>query len=269
MLLASSTSIQLAAAFATGLFARLGPGGAAGLSFLIAGFLLVGATRPRILAWPGAHRRDVAVMGVTIAVLSICFYYALEYLPLGTVVTIEFLGPLSVALVAVRRLTHLLAAVLALLGVVLVSSATPSGNLPGLALAAGAGAAWAVYIFAVRRAGRWSGSNGSVAVAMCVAAILTLPFSIDALPRLATAAALGTLLVIALLGKVLPLRLEFDALAELAPSTSSIVFSLEPAVAALVGALVLGQSLDRTQLFGVLAVVLAGILALRDSASDR
>lgn len=182
MLLASSTSVQMGAALATTLFASVTPPGAAALSLVAGGAMLMAARRPRVGAWPAARLRDVCLLGLAMAAGSVCFYAALHYLPLGTAVTIEFAGPLTLALVAVRRASHLLAALLALLGVALVSSATPAGNLPGLALAFAAACCWAGYILASRRAGRWPRTGDSLAVAVCVGAVATLPFSIAAAP---------------------------------------------------------------------------------------
>ena len=181
--------------------------------------------------------------------------------------TIEFLGPLALAVIAIRRPSHVAAALLALVGVVLVTGATPSGDLAGFLLAFASAACWASYILATRRAGRWEGTGDSLAVAVAVAAIASAPLWIGAAPHFAGADGAALVLVaVALLGKVLPYRLELDALGQLSPGTAGIIFSVEPAIAVLVGVVALGERLTVEGGLGVAAVVLAGFLALRDSA---
>jgi inner membrane transporter RhtA len=265
LLLASSFSAQMSAALATTLFAEVSPAGAAGAGFVVAGLLLLVMRRPQVRRWSARRWVDVGLLGLTTSANALFFYGALSLLPLGTAVTIAFLGPLSLALVAVRRRSHLVAAILALFGVVLVSSATPSGSLLGLLLAFASAAGWAAYIGMSRRVGRWPQAGDSIAVAVCVAAVLCLPFSIAAAPELATSGVAPVLLSVAILGIAIPFRLELEALTQLSMSTAGIIFSAEPAIAVLVGVLALGQRLTIPQGIGVLAVVVAGVLALSDS----
>jgi inner membrane transporter RhtA len=266
MLLGSSISIQIASAIATTLFAIVSPAEAAAASFVLAGCLLLVGWRPRVRDWPAVRWRDVSVLGLTMAVSAVCFISSLDYLPLGTAVTLEFLGPLALALIAIRTVGHLVAGALALVGVVLVSSVTPTGSLVGLALAFGAGAGWAAYMLAMRRAGAWPRTGDSLSVSVCVAAVACSPLSIAAVPHLLVGSAAVALLGTAVLGKLVPYSLEVKALAEISPATAGIVFSIEPAIAALIGAIALGERMGFDQMLGVLAVVAAGILALRDSS---
>lgn len=265
LLLASSISVQSGAALATTMFATIGPGETAAAGFAIAGLLLLVVHRPRVIAWPRRRWRDILLLGLVMAAGTICFLSALDHLPLGTTVTIQFLGPLSLALFGARKASHLVAAGLALAGVTLVSSATPSADLAGLGLAFASAGVWAAYIIMMRRTSRWSDTGENLTVAICVAAIVSSPLSIAALPDIVGGSLALPLLGVALLSFLVPYTLEIEALGQLPASTAGIIFSAEPAIGAMVGAIALGQQIAFGQMLGILAVVAAGLLALRDS----
>jgi inner membrane transporter RhtA len=264
MLLASAVSIQSAAALATTTFGTIAPVSAAGFSFAFAALFLLAFRPLRLAAWSAAKWRDAVLLGLAIAAGSSCLYLALDHLPLGSAVTIEFLGPLTLAIVAARGRGVLGAAALALLGTALVSSATPSGDLAGVLLALAAAAGWAAYMLASRRAGRHERPGECLTVAMCVAALATAPVTIGAIPHLDTGSTLAVLLVVGVIGRVLPYRLELAALHRLSPATAGVLFSVEPAIAAVVGAVGLSQGFTVGQAIGILAVVVAGVLVLRE-----
>jgi len=197
--------------------------------------------------------------------MNLAFYASLAHLPIGVAVTIEFLGPLTLATVLSRRARDLAAVVAAGFGVVLISRAlsVPVAELDwtGLGLAALAGACWAAYIIASGRTGRLFPQLDGLALAMGVALILMLPFglpTVDTWTGVDIAKGLG----IAVLSSVLPYSFELAALRHLSANVFGILLSLEPAVAAVAGLLVLHQRLDATQLVGMALVVLASALVM-------
>lgn len=264
MIIASALSIQLGAALATTTFDTISPVSAVGVSYLFAALFLLVVQSPRVGAWTREKWRDAIVLGLVAAVASSFLFLALDHLPLGSAVTVQFLGPLALAIWTGRRRGVLAAAALALVGVALVSSATPSGDLVGLGFALIAACGWALYILASPRVGRHAGAGEGLAVAMCVTALATLPFSAGAATHLGSLEILGALAVVGVFGRAVPFRLELAALRRLTPATAGVLFSVEPAIAALVGAIALDQGLAATQVVGVLAVVIAGTLVLRD-----
>jgi inner membrane transporter RhtA len=265
LVLASALSIQLGAALVTTTFETISPVSAAGLSYTVAALALLVVQPPvRIATWDGQKWRDAIALGVAAAGASSFFYLALDRLPLGSAVTIEFLGPLGLAIWSGRRRGVLAAAALALVGVALVSGATPGGNAPGVGFALVAALGWALYMIASRRAGRHGYPGEGLTIAMCVTALVCLPFSVAAVPHLGEASILAALALVGVFGRAMPLRFELAALSLLRPSTAGILFSVEPAIAAIVGAIALGQGLSAAQIAGILAVILAGFLVLRE-----
>ncbi len=264
MILASAASIQLGAALATTTFDTISPVSAVGVSYAFAALFLLLVFRPRVAGWSQRRWRDVVAIGLVAAFTSSSLFLALDHLPLGSAVTIQFLGPLGVAIWTGRRRGVLIAAALALIGVALVSSATPSGDAVGIAFALVAAFGWALYVLAAPRLGRHGGAGEGLAVAMCITAVLLLPFSAAAAPELGGLEILGALAVVGIFARALPFRLELAALQRLAPAKAGVLFSVEPAIAALIGAVTLGQGLAASQWLGIVAVVIAGTLVLRD-----
>ena len=264
MIIASATSIQLGAALATTTFDVISPVSASGVSYAFADLFVCLIFIPRPGGWSRQRRRDVAALGLVTAFASSFLYLALDHLPLGSAVTIQFLGPLGVAIATGRRRGELFAAVLALTGVALVSSATPGGDLIGVAFALLGALGWALYMFFSPRVSRHGGAGASLAVALCVTAVSLLPFSLAAVPELGSLELLGVLAAVGIFARAVPFRLELAALHRLPPAKAGVLFSVEPAIAALVGALALGQGVALTQALGILAVVLAGTIVLRE-----
>lgn len=178
LLLLSCISIQVGAAVATTTFKSVSPTGAAGLRFSFAAVLLVAIARPRPRAWDRARWRLTLLFAAAAAGNEVFLYLALDRLPLGMAVTIEFLGPLALAVGAARRWTQLATVALALGGVALLSNATLSSDPIGIALAAAAAVGWALYILASNRVGGLSRPLDSLALGMCAAAALTSPLAI-------------------------------------------------------------------------------------------
>lgn len=255
----SAVSVQSGAALATRLFDRVGPTGAATLRLVIAALVLGALLRPRHLS---AIREDLAVaaaFGLTMAAMNVTFYEAIARIPLGVAVTVEFVGPLAVTLLGSRRGLHVLWAVLAGGGVVLLATGTGhSLDALGLVMALLAGLCWAVYIVLSRETGRrFPGSEG-LAVAMVVSAVVVLPLGLaTATSRILTPAAVGLGAAVAVLSTVIPYSLELSALRLVSPRSFGVLLSLNPAVAALIGLIVLGQRLSWRELVALVLVVAA------------
>ncbi|MFX4287236.1 EamA family transporter [Janibacter sp. G349] len=270
LVLAGVVSVQFGGALAATLVPQIGAAGSVVLRLLLATALLLVIARPR---WRGHSRRDwvtVICFGVALGLMNFAFYASLGHLPIGVAVTIEFIGPLALAAVLSRRPRDLLAVAAAAIGVLLISQALslPLDELEGtgIVLALAAGACWAGYIVFSGRTGAAFPQLEGLALAMVVATVLVLPFGIWDVSVHGTGAWDGTVLLkglgIAVLSSVLPYSLELVALRRLAPAVFGILLSLEPAVAALAGLLVLGQRLSPVQLGGMALVVLASVLVL-------
>jgi inner membrane transporter RhtA len=265
LVLAAIVSVQFGGALAATLVPQIGAGGSVTLRLVFATLILAVVVRPRLRGHSARAWRTVVLFGLALGLMNLAFYSSLAYLPIGVAVTVEFLGPLTLATVLSRRPRDLLAVVAAGLGVVLISQAfqVPLGDLPwrGLGLAALAGACWAAYIIASGRAGKEFARLDGLALAMGVALLVGLPFGLPTV-HLWTAEAVVKGFGIAVLSSVLPYSLELAALRHLSARVFGILLSLEPAAAALAGLLVLGQRLSPSQLGGMALVVLASAMVM-------
>jgi inner membrane transporter RhtA len=259
LLVAAMLSFQLGAAVATGLFARVGVPATAFLRNLVGGLLLLAIARPS-LRRPRAELLWLIAFGVELALMNVAFYEAIKRIPLGVAVTVEFVGPLSVALLQSRRLRDVIWALLAAAGIALFAG-TPTGagiNAAGLLFALLAGTAWAGYIFTAQRVGRsWQGSQG-LAAGMFVSAVLLAP---EGLGRVGSVTAGSGLTIVALgiLSAALPFGLEMAALRRLTARAYGVLASLEPAIATVVGVAALGQHVRATEMVATLLVVIASV----------
>ncbi|CAN7427946.1 EamA family transporter [Knoellia sp. LjRoot47] len=265
LVLAGVVSVQFGGALAATLVPEIGAGGSVVMRLLFATVILVAIARPRFRGHSRRAWLTVVGFGLALGLMNFTFYGSLAHLPIGVAVTIEFLGPLLLAAVLSRRLLDLAAVLAAAAGVLLISEAlsVPFAELDwtGLGLAATAGAFWAAYIIFSGRTGAEFDKLEGLALAMIVATVVTLPFGIASVPDW-DASTLARGLGIAVLSSVLPYSLELVALRRLTAKVFGILLSLEPAVAALAGLLVLGQVLHGTQLLGMALVVLASAIVL-------
>ncbi|MER6069005.1 EamA family transporter [Streptomyces sp. NPDC001817] len=265
LVLAGGISVQFGGALAVTLMPRAGAPGVVILRLLAAAVVLLLVCRPRLRGHSRADWGTVIAFGIAMGAMNGLFYEAVARIPLGPAVTLEVLGPLSLSVLASRRAINALWAGLALLGVFLLGGGGFSGLDPtGVAFALGAGAMWAIYILFSARTGRRFPQADGLALAMAVAALLFLPIGVaSAGARLLnpTTVALGS--AVALLSSVLPYTLELLALRRLPPSTFAILMSLEPAMAATAGFLILGQSLSPTEAAAIALVIAASIGAVR------
>jgi inner membrane transporter RhtA len=261
LVLSGMTTIQFGAALATTMFDDLGPAGTSALRLGFAALVLVALWRPRVRGRSPAALRIAALFGLALGAMNLTFYEALGRLPLGVTVTIEFAGPLGVAVATSRRRLDLAWAAMAALGILLL--ANPFGHSVdgvGLAFALAAAACWGAYILIAQRAGRlYNGSDG-LALASVVAALVPLgPGIAQAGGDLLQPGLLAMGAGIALLSSVIPYSLETEALRRLPANVFGVLMSLEPALAALAGLILIGQSLSVRDLAAIALVVAASV----------
>ncbi|MEO3843598.1 EamA family transporter [Streptomyces sp. B22F1] len=265
LVVTGALSTQFGAAVAALLFPRAGALGVVTLRLTLAAALLMLIFRPRVR---GHSRGDWAVLcgfGVALGGMNVAIYQAIDRIPLGAAVTLEVLGPLTLSVLAGRRMASLLWAALALGGVVLLSGGGFGGLDPvGVAFALGAGCLWATYIVMSARAGARFPRADGLAIAMSVGAVISLPVGVaSAGGRLVDPATLGLGLAVAVMSSGLPYALDQFALRRLPAATFALMMSLAPAIAALAGYLVLDQGLTAVQCAAIGMVIAASIGAVR------
>ncbi|MBQ0985828.1 EamA family transporter [Streptomyces sp. F63] len=271
LVLGSALSLQFGAAVAALLFPRAGALGVVTLRLLFGAVVLMVLCRPRLRGHSRADWGLVAAFGLALGGMNTLFYQAIERIPLGAAVTLEVLGPLVLSVVASRRAVSWLWAVLALGGVLLLGrGGFDELNAAGVAYALGAGAMWVLYILLSARTGRrFAGSDG-LALALVVAAVLSLPLGAASAGRtLLDPVTLGLGAAVALLSSVLPYSLELASLRRLPAATFAVLMSVEPAVAAAAGFLVLGQALSPVTGLAIGLVVAASIGAVLTPPAPR
>ena len=256
----SMASIQVGASLAKQLFPLAGATGVAALRILFAALILAVAMKPWRVRIRPADRAPLLVYGLALGCMNLSFYKALDTIPLGIAVAVEFVGPLGVAVVASRRAADLLWAGLALAGMALLAPRGAGAHAldpAGVGYALGAGLAWAVYIMAGHRASRALGPHAA-ALGMIVAAALALPVGIAQSGRaLLDPAVWPIMAVVALLSSALPYTLEMVALRRLPAATFGLLMSLEPAFGAVAGYWWLGERLPVLHGLAVGAIMLA------------
>jgi inner membrane transporter RhtA len=254
------TSLQFGAGFAATLFDDLGPAGTAFLRLAVAALVLVAVARPRLRGRRRADLASVLAFGLTLGAMNVSIYEALDRIPLGIAVTLEFVGPLGVAIAGSRRALDGLWVLLAAAGIALLADGGSGGGLDGLGVlfALLAGTAWAAYILLSQRVGRSFGGASGLAVAMAVGALLAAPVGIaQAGGALLRPGLLAAAAAVALASSVIPYSLEMEALRRLPARVFGILMSLEPVVAALAGLAVLGQALSVRDWLAVALVIAA------------
>ncbi len=267
-------SVQFGGALAATLLPLVGVVGSVALRFALASAVLLLIARPRLSGRSRGDWLTVGAFAASLALMNLAFYGSLERLPIGVAVTIEFLGPLTVAAVTSRRARDLVAVAVALSGVLLISGAltVPWAELDllGIGLALLAGACWAGYILLSGHTGARFGGLDGIAISMSLGTILVLPAGLAlAGEALWSAEALLRGLGIALLSSAIPYSFELLALRRMRPGVFGVLLSLEPAAAALAGLLFLGQVLAPVQLVGMTLVVAASVIVLGGAAAGR
>ncbi len=259
LVLAAACSVQVGAAVAKSLFPELGPPGVVFLRLVFGSIALWAIARPNVRGWSASDVRLIVALGVVLVSMNISFYEAIDRAPLGVAVTVEFLGPLAVAVFGSRRLSDLVWVVLAGGGVALLADNRGHNvHTSGIALAALAGLFWACYILLSVPVGkRFPGPTG-LAPAMAIGAVLAAPWGlVSGWGHFGDAQVVGAAVGVGLLSSALPWSLELEALRRVPANVFGVVLSLEPAVAALAGFVFLHEHLHVRAWIAIALVVLA------------
>ncbi|GHF69025.1 EamA family transporter [Streptomyces sp. NRRL_ISP-5395] len=271
LVVAGGLSVQFGSAVAALLMPKAGALGVVTLRLAAAALILLVICRPRLRGHSRADWGTVLAFGVAMGGMNTLFYLALDRIPLGIAVTLEVLGPLALSVFASRRLINALWAGLALVGVVLLGGGGFDRLDPlGAAFALAAGAMWAAYIVFSARTGRRFPQADGLALAMVVAAVLSLPLGIiESGGKLTVPSTVALGAAVAVLSSVLPYTLELMALRRLPAPTFAVMMSLEPAIAAGAGFLILDQALSTTDALAIALVIGASIGAVRSRTGRR
>jgi inner membrane transporter RhtA len=273
MLLGGIASVQFGAAFANKLFAQAGPGGVVLLRLALSALMLSAAVRPSLRNRTRSDLLAVVGYGLILGLMNWSFYEALDRLPIGVAVTIEFVGPLGVAVAGSRRAVDAVWVVLAGGGVVLLALRGDRHDINafGVVLALIAGLCWAAYILLSKRVGSTFAQLDGLAIALCIGTLVTVPVGIiEGGSALGRPSVLAGGVAVALLSSIIPYSLELVALRQLSAATFGLLMSLEPAVAALAGVLVLSQPLHLVTFLAIVMVVIASVgTTLASRRTDR
>ena len=251
----------MGATFARQLFAFIGPSGAVFLRVALGAAILLAIGRPGRPRLSGSQWRWIVTFGLVVAAMNLSFYQAIARIPLGIAVTIEFLGPLGVAIAGSRKPLDFTWAALAALGVAVLSlKGGGAVSTAGLLFALGAAAGWACYILLSQRVGRIVPGPNGLALALAIGGIALLPFGVaSAGSRLLEPRNLLAATLVAILSTAIPFSLEFAALRRLSSQVFGVLMSLEPAVGAAAGYFLLSQRLSLLDLVAIALVVTASI----------
>jgi inner membrane transporter RhtA len=271
LVVGASTSVQGGAAVAKSLFPSIGPPGVVWLRLLFGSIALWVIARPELRSRPWRELRLVLVLGVVLVSMNVSFYESIDRLPLGVAVTVEFLGPLSVAILASRRRLDFLWVALAGIGVALLADTGGKDvHATGLALATLAAVLWALYITVSVPIGKAFPGASGLAPAMLLGAILITPWGIvSSGGHLDDPQVLGAAVGVGLLSSALPWSLELEALRRLPTNVFGVALALEPAIAALAGLLFLDERLHLRSWLAIVLVVVASAGAAFEVRRER
>jgi inner membrane transporter RhtA len=267
LVVSAIASVQFGSAVAATLFGQIGPGGAVWLRLVFGTVILLALWRPRTRGYTRHQLVLAGVFGLVLASMNFSFYSAVHRIPLGIAVTLEFVGPLAVALAGSRRPRDLLWVALAAAGIVALTQGGVHHLDPlGVGLALLAGCLWGVYILVnARVGGAFEGGTG-LALAMCLATVLMTPIGLaQGGSHLLEPRSLLLGGVVGMLSSAIPYSFEVEALRRIKTSVFGVLMSIEPAMAALAGLIVLGQGLAARELLGMALVVVASVGAARGS----
>jgi inner membrane transporter RhtA len=268
LVVAGIISVQFGAAIAKDLFTLVPPTAMVWLRLMTSAIVLLIMARPRLTGHSGRDWLIVLGFGVSLMIMNWSIYQSFARIPLGIAVTIEFLGPLAVAVVGSRRLIDLMWVVLAGGGVALLGLSRASLNFAGVGFALLAAVAWAGYILLSAQTGRrWPGLTGLAIASVVGAIVLAPPAILEAGSRMLNPTVLALGVGVGLLSSVIPYSFELIALRRIPPRVFGILMSLEPAAAAIAGMLVLGEFLTPIQWLAMACVVIASIGATRASTT--
>ncbi|MFV8372286.1 EamA family transporter [Flavobacterium sp. LB2P74] len=252
-------SVQSGAAIAKGLFPAIGAAGTASLRIGISALLLLAVYRPNVKKITVNQWKLVIPYGLSLGAMNLIFYLSIERIPIGLAVTLEFIGPLLVAVFGSKRIIDFFWVLLAATGIVLIAPWSNNGlDLLGVLFALLAGSLWAAYIVLGGKISKIMKGGDAVTIGMLFASILIVPFGIlgNGLSNL-TPQLLGLGFALALLSSAIPFTLEMKALGQLPARTFSILMSLEPAAASICAFIFLQEYLTFNEILAVFFVIIA------------
>jgi len=263
ILLLSMASIQFSATWAKDLFPILGVGGTATARLFLAGLMMTLLFRPWRITFTQDVLKSLAFYGVSLGFMNYSFYFALERIPLGIAVALEFTGPLAVAVFASKKKIDFLWVLLAAIGIVLILPLDINSNALdplGMLFALMAGLCWAIYIIFGKRASHTLSGGVASSMGMLIAALVVLPFGLYADgTRIFNSEALPMAFMVAFLGSAFPYTLEMFSLKKMPTRTFGILMSLEPVVASFMGLIFLGENLTLIQYVAISCVIISSL----------
>ena len=264
-------SVQSGAAIAKGLFPSIGAAGTASLRIGISALILLSVYRPNLLKIAPKQWKFVIPYGLSLGAMNLVFYLAIERIPIGLAVTLEFIGPLLVAVLGSKRLIDFFWVLLAAAGIVLIAPWTSNGiDILGVLYALLAGGLWAAYIVLGGKISKIMKGGDAVATGMLFAAVLIVPFGVMGNGLTSLTPKLFSLgIALALLSSAIPFTLEMKALGQLPARTFSILMSLEPAAASICGLIFLQEHLTFNEILAVFFVVIASAGSTFTSRSKK
>jgi inner membrane transporter RhtA len=264
----SMSSIQFGAALSSPAIATYGVAGATWLRLAFAAIILAVVVRPSVLRYSGAQWRATLLLGTTTAAMTLCFFAAIQRLPLGLAIAIDFLGPLSVAVFGYGLTWRLAWPLIAAAGILFLAHDGEGwvGNLPGVLFALGSAVGWAVYILLTKKVGAAFKGLEGLSMSLIVAGLVATPFGLAETGGTFTLKGLVEVLGLAILVPLLPYALEMVALRRMPSASFGILMSLEPAIGALAGFLILAQPMTALQILGTALVVAASAGATASAA---
>ncbi|MDO4928843.1 MAG: EamA family transporter [Corynebacterium sp.] len=269
LIIGSCTSLQFGAAFAVQLFPLIGSGTTSMLRLLLAGLLIMAASRPTF-RYNAEQWRALVLFGTTFAGMNGFFYLALAHIPLGIAVTIEFTGPLLLAAILSRSRRDLIWVLLAAIGLVILAWEASGDkldlNATGVLCALTAGFFWACYILCSRKVGQLVPGQSGLGISVLIGGIILIPFGINNVSDIWDPKILLFATAVALLSSVIPYSLELAALRTLNPGMVGVLLSLEPVIAAIAGLMLLRQPLTVGSIIAILFIMIASIGTTRTTA---
>ncbi|MGH3776892.1 MAG: EamA family transporter [Pseudonocardiaceae bacterium] len=249
--------MYLGAALAVVLFDQLSPAGVAWLRMLVAALVLLAWRRPDRAAWRGRRLVLATCFGLVTGLMNVAFYEAIARLPLGTAVAVEFCGPVAVAALGSRGVRDVAALMLAATGVVLIADVRLPGSRTGLLLALAAAVMWAAYIVLGKRVAGGGSGLDDMTVGFALAAVLLCPLALGTGPAWGSPTLLAMAAAVGVLSTALPYALDQVVLRRVGQARFALLLALLPAVASVVGLLVLGQLPHPLEASGIVAVAVA------------
>ena len=261
LLLTGIASVQVGNAWADTLFNRVGAGGAGLMRLAWAMVILMLLYRPALRGRSREEWLSAGALGLVLACMNLTFYHAIARLPLGIAVTVEFIGPLAVAVAHSHRRRDLLWVLLAAVGILsLAHGDTHHLSALGLILAAAAGGFWGLYILVQARLGQAFSDGSGLALAMLVATVVAIPDGlIEGGSGLLHPSVLAIGLAVGLLSSVIPYSVELKVLRRMSPGIFGVLMSMEPVAAAIAATVILGQGLSTREVVGMALVTAASV----------